>query len=286
MIEIVSPGLQTSVQDLGRFGYEHLGISPSGAADPLSLEAGNAVVGNPPGAPALEMTLAGATLRFSERTRFALAGAEMGATLADRAVPRWRPLTAEAGETLKLGPAQLGCRAYLCIEGGISVPHVLGSASTHLMSGVGGLEGRALKRGDRLAAGSARTGPERPIDRAGIESRLFIQKFRVTRSVHAELFPPGAWEKFLEQEYTVTEHSNRLGLRLNGAPLSKVPEIVTAGVSLGTIQISRDGKPTILFVEQQLTGGYPQLACVLSADLPALGQLKPRDKIRFEESAL
>jgi antagonist of KipI len=285
VIEILSPGLQTSVQDLGRPGHEHLGISPGGAADPVSLEAGNLLVGNPPGASALEMTLAGASFRFESETHFALTGADMGATLSDRPVLRWETHVARAGETLRLGPARQGCRAYLCMAGGVDVPLVLGSASTHIQSGVGGFEGRALKRGDRVKIG--KPGRPRPgqVDARELESRIFGKVFRVTRSIHTGLFATEAWGMFLRQEYSVSERSNRLGLRLEGESLGKIPEVVTAGVSLGTIQISSDGKPTILFIEQQLTGGYPQIACVIRDDLAAVGQLKPRDRIRFEEVA-
>lgn len=287
MIEVLSPGLQTSVQDLGRPGHEHLGISPSGAADPVSLEAGNQLLGNLPGAAALEMTLLGATLRFETETRLAVTGAEMDARLGDHPIKRWELVTARAGETLKLGPARRGCRAYVCVAGGIAAPLVLGSASTHLQSGVGGFEGRALKSGDRLglarAATSAHTGR---FDTAKLDARIFRDRFRVLRSIHAEVFPNSAWRAFLEQEYVVSERSNRLGLRLEGVPLTPVPEVVTTGVSLGTVQISSNGKPTLLFVEQQLTGGYPQFACVISEDLAAIGQLKPRDRIRFSEAQL
>jgi antagonist of KipI len=209
----------------------------------------------------------------------------MGAMLSGRLVPRWEAQVARAGEILHVGQARQGCRSYLCIQGGLAVPLVLGSASTHLQSQVGGFEGRALRKGDRLKTQVVPSDPARPVAVAGIESEIFRKTFSVTCSIHSDLFEKNDWYSFLEQEYTVSEQSNRLGLRLEGAPLAseRIPEVVTAGVSLGTIQISSDGKPTLLFVEQQLTGGYPQIACVCSRDLAAIGQLKPRDRIRFVE---
>jgi antagonist of KipI len=280
-IEIVSPGALTSVQDLGRPGLEHLGISPSGAADALSLRAGNRVLGNADGSAALEMTLTGARVGFEADATFALSGAEMNATLDGAPVPRLQARKARSGQTLALGPAVRGCRAYLCIQGGFDVPSVLGSASTHLQSRIGGWHGRAVKKGDRIPIAPAQGARTRSL--TGVDRLVFKNVFRVSPSIHSGLFDKTAWTRFLRSSYTVGLHSNRLGLRLDGPAIAEAPAVATTGVTLGCIQISTDGLPTILFVEQQLTGGYPVLASVISADTAALGQLKPGDQIRFKK---
>jgi len=269
-IRVVSSGLLTTVQDLGRFGWAHFGVSASGAADALALRAGNLLVGNAENAAALEMTLAGGEFEFESPAVIALTGSDFGAGL-----PLWSAVEVKAGETVRCGPTRSGARCYLAVRGGLATPRAMGSASVHVATGVGG---RQLRKGDVLPIGEGavrkpRAGQEAPPagERAGV--------LRVTRSAQADWFG----DELYRSAYTVTEESDRMGLRLRGdAVPSPAGHMLTEGVPLGAIQAPPDGQPIILFVEHQTTGGYPKPACVISADFWRLGQLRPRDELRFE----
>ncbi len=285
-IRVVAAGLLTSVQDLGRFGHGELGVAPAGAADPLSLRIGNRLLGNDEGAAALEMTLVGGTFAFERPAVFAVTGSEFAAHLDGAEVAPWAATDAVEGQTLHVGPTRSGARAYLCVRGGIEVPPVLGSLSTHLLVGLGGLEGRPLRAGDRLAVGDRACGP-RP--RAAFEPRrvpglLRRDVLRVTPGPQARWFSTAALETFHAQAYRVTESSNRMGLRLEGssALTGARRELVTEGVCPGAVQVPPGGQPIVLLVEHPTTGGYPKIASVVSPDFHALGQLRPRDVVRFE----
>ena len=289
-VEVLAPGLFTTVQDLGREGFGPMGVSPSGAADAVSLRIGNLLVGNAEGAAGLEMTLIGGAFQLPHRTVFALAGSDFGAVLGDAPVELWSSFEARPGQTLRLGPTRAGARCYLCVRGGIVVKDFLGSASTHILSGLGGYQGRALRKGDVLEIGSnsgqradgafrKRTVAKRPLERLAPRKVL-----RVTPGPQSVWFPEAAQRVFYESTYRVAENSNRMGVRLEGVltPAPSGGEMISEGVSLGAVQITAGGLPIILFVEQQTTGGYPKIANVMSADLHSLGQLRPRDEIRFE----
>jgi antagonist of KipI len=280
-----SPGLLTTVQDLGRQGFGAIGLSPSGAADPISLRLGNRLVGNDEGAAGLEMTLIGGAFAFPDGAIVALTGSDFSAMLDDVAVDPETSIEVRPGRTLRLGPTRSGARCYLCVQGGISVPPFLGSASTHLLSGLGGLEGRALRKGDVLQIGLT-TAPfrKRTIAPRVAESLSQRNILRVTRGPQADWFDESSFRALLMATFRVGEQSNRMGIRLEGAQIaqSKKASMTTEGVSLGAIQVPPGGSPIILFVEQQTTGGYPKIANVISADLHRLGQLRPRDEIRFE----
>lgn len=289
-IQMQSPGLLTTVQDLGREGFGPMGVSASGAADPVALRIGNRLVDNPQGAAGLEMTLIGGTFSFPEGAVIALTGSDFGATLDDAPMDIWTTMEAKPGQTLRLGPTRSGARCYLCVRGGIAVKPFLGSASTHLLSGLGGHEGRALRKGDVLSIGNdcAPQGEKhrkRRLAANALTQLLPRKNLRVTPGPQANCFPGSSQRLFYESTYRVAEESNRMGLRLEGAPVpsSLAGEMITEGVSLGAVQVPSSGKPIILFVEQQTTGGYPKIANVISADLSSLGQLRPRDEIRFEQ---
>ena len=284
-IRVDSPGLLTTVQDLGRQGYGAIGVSPSGAADPVSLRLGNRLVGNPEGAAALEMTLIGGAFSFPDSAVVALTGSDFGSMLDEVPVSPWRSFEVRPGQLLRLGPTRSGARCYLCIQGGIAVPPLLGSASTHLLSGLGGFEGRALRKGDVLQIGALRKA-FRAYTVAPRVIQLLSQRnvLRVTRGPQADWFGESSLRAFFAATFRVGEQSNRMGIRLEGAQIAqpKTASMITEGVSLGAIQVPPGGSPIILFVEQQTTGGYPKIANVISADLHRLGQLRPRDEIRFE----
>lgn len=279
-IKVLKAGFLTTVQDLGRFGFAHLGISPAGAADALSVRVANLLVGNEENAAALEMTLMGASLEFDEESAIAITGAE----IADANVPMWREVEVPAGFVLDCGPLKRGARSYVAVRGGITVPSVMQSASTFLAGGFGGFEGRALRNGDVLTIGKLHVGEPRQV-REDIGDLIHSRgPIRVTRGLQWDWFDPAATERFLGTQYTVTPHSNRAGLRLEGTPVasSSARELVTEGISLGAIQVPANGQPIILFVDQQTTGGYPKIANVISADLHRIGQLRPGDTLSFE----
>jgi antagonist of KipI len=285
VIQVQAPGLLTTVQDLGREGFGPLGVSPSGAADAVSLRIGNRLVGNAEDAAGLEMTLLGGTFLFPERAILAMTGSDFGATVDGNPVELWTSFEARPGQLVRFGPTRSGARCYLCIRGGIAAKDFLGSASTHLLSGLGGHDGRALRKGDVLNIGPASgTTHDRKLS-ASLLAKFAPRKIlRVTPGAQSDWFPESAQKVFYESTYRVAEESNRMGLRLEGPPVPEGPgeEMISEGVALGAVQVPEGGLPIILFVEQQTTGGYPKIANVISADLQSLGQLRPRDEIRFE----
>jgi len=273
-IRVISPGTQTTVQDLGRFGWAHFGVSASGAADPLALRAGNLLVGNAENAAALEMTLVGGAFEFESDAVIALTGSDFGAGL-----PLWSAVEIKAGQVVSCGATRSGARCYLTVRGGIGVPKVMGSASVHVMTGVGG---RALRAGQVLPIGGDAIRRPRPPAR-GVPEYVRGGLLRVTPGPQAEWFAADLYTG----AYEVTEESNRMGLRLRGPAIpSPSGHMLTEGVPLGAIQVPPDGQPIILFVEHQTTGGYPKPANVTSADFWRLGQLRPRDSVRFEQVSI
>ncbi len=279
IIQVQSPGMFTTVQDLGRFGYGPIGVSPSGAADPVALRIGNLLVGNAEHDAALEMTLLGGTFVFPDGGLIALAGSDFSSPIS-----MWTAHQLQPGASLKLGPTRGGARCYLCVHGGISVKRLLGSASTHILTGLGGFEGRPLRKGDFLTIGESRPSHPRAIAPEILEKLKPRKILRATVGPQTEWFAKESVRTFFSAPYVVTEESNRMGLRLEGPALDTPHggQMTSEGVSLGAIQIPAGGKPIILFVEQQTTGGYPKIANIISADLPSVGQLRPRDEVRFE----
>ena len=269
-LHVIAPGFLTTVQDLGRFGWAHFGISASGAADALALRAGNLLVGNAENAAALEMTLTGGEFQFEGDAVIALTGSDFGA-----GAPMWTAFVMKSGQTLRCGPSKSGARAYLAVRGGLDVPKVMGSASVHVMTGVGG---RPLGKGDRITIGNSAVRRPRAAARntPRYESRASL---RVTPGPQASWFG----SELYANRYAVSEESNRMGIRLKGPALaSPGGHMITEGVPLGAIQVPPDGQPIVLFVEHQTTGGYPKPANVISADFWRLGQMRPRDEVRFE----
>ena len=229
-------------------------------------------MGNAEGAAALEMTLAGGRFSFESAAVVALTGADFEAS-----IPMWAAVEVKAGEHVRCGHAHSGARCYLCVRGGIHVPMVLGSASTHLLTGLGGLQGRALKRGDVLAIGESAVRPAwgRLRGSPSVAGHLI----RVTAPAGAQALSAAVWQ--------VKEDSDRMGLRLSGPVLARhTGHMLTEGVPLGAVQVPPDGQPIILFVEHQTTGGYPKIANVISADFHCVGQLRPRDEVRFEQVSM
>ena len=272
MIRVLSPGLFTTVQDLGRNGYAHLGVSPAGAADPVSLRIGNRLVGNGDNAPALEFTLQGGRYEFECDATIAVTGA------AFEQVPMWQAVAVRRGTTLDVGGARTGARGYLCVRGGIDVPLIMNSASTHVLSGFGA----PLRRGDAMAIGTDVVGPV--VVRAVVMPPEQRKRLRITAAAQTQEFDAVQAITLATSTYLVSDDSNRMGLRLKGAPLDPPHkgQMLSEGVALGALQVPPAGEPIILFVDAQTTGGYPVIASVISADLASVGQLRPRDAIAFE----
>jgi antagonist of KipI len=324
VIKVLQPGMFTTVQDLGREGFGPMGVSPSGAADAVSLRLGNLLVGNSSGAAGLEMTLLGGTFLFPEGAAVALAGSDFGATLDGVAAEVWTPVEVRPGQTLQVGATRSGARCYLCVCGGIAVEPFLGSASTHALSGLGGFAGRALQKDDVLAIGKRGRRSSKRLSSAVLAMLAPGNALRVTPGPQRDWFGDAAKKLFEEGVYRVTEEANRMGLRLAGPAIKQEVaveasskeifpqglkpiasrglnvaaeaathkarndegavrrELISEGVALGAVQIPESGQPIILFVEQQTAGGYPKIANVISTDFHSLGQLRPRDEVRFE----
>jgi antagonist of KipI len=235
------------------------------------------------------MTLVGGRYKFPEGGVVALAGADFGAKLNGQPMEMWVAHAVRPGGTLELGLTQTGARCYLCIAGGVQVEPFLGSASTHLLSGLGGFAGRGLRRGDVLQFGV----PEQMIRRRRISSKVLEtlrprKCLRVTEGPQADWFSETTTRAFYTGPFHVSEDSDRLGLRLGGPSLAlgTTREMISEGVCLGAVQVTPSGQPIILFVEQQTAGGYPKIANVIGVDLHSIGQLRPRDEITFVRVSL
>lgn len=280
-ITVSAAGFQTTVQDLGMHGYEQLGISPAGAADAYSLRCGNLLVGNQNTDAGLEMTLVGGQYRFNQDALIALTGSRFSAAIDGSGIPYFEALQVSKGQHLELGPTDEGARCYLSVRGGIDVPFALGSKSTSLMMQFGGYKGRTLQNGDKLKIGKPdSTLAPAEISIANVADRSVL---RVIPSLQHDWFDSESWDLFINASYTVSQHSNRMGLRLEGPEISPAVqrEVLTEGLPLGALQVPGNGRPIISFVDHQTTGGYPKIANIIAADMWKVGQLKPGDKITF-----
>ncbi len=287
-IRVSKPGFFTTVQDLGRYGYAHLGISPAGAADPLSFRIANLLVGNEENTPTLEMTLVGASLEFDGSAIVAITGASCECKVGPNPLPANTAVPIPAGAVLKCGNMMTGARCYLAVQGGFDVPRVMGSASTHVVGHFGGVQGRRLQGGDMLQVGRRHGLCCRSLRRGALDILRGQRPLRVTRGAQQEWFGPEAFDSLFSCVYIVSEQSDRTGLRLMGETLRprETSQLLTDGIPLGAIQVPQDGQPILLFVDQQTTGGYPKIANVVAADMHWVGQLRPRDEVRFEEVSI
>ncbi|HXK10128.1 MAG TPA: 5-oxoprolinase subunit PxpB [Vicinamibacteria bacterium] len=288
VIEVLDAGLLTTVQDAGRLGHRRLGVSAAGPMDPLAHAAANRAVGNLEGTAALECTVAGPALRFLASLRFAVAGGDLGAWL-ERAdmgswpAPEGTSVLARPGNVLRFSGRRSGCRAYVALEGGIVVPEVLGSRSTDLQAGFGGLAGRALQAGDRIAVGVSRRASA-PAGRPPARDPAAVT-VRVVSGPQADHFDAETLARFLAEPWRVGAASDRVGCRLEGPLLRHAgpAEILSDGMVPGSIQVPPDGMPIVMGADGPTTGGYPKIATVVAADLPRLAQLVPGDgQVSFE----
>lgn len=288
VFEVVEGGIHTTIQDLGRYGYQKYGMPPSGAMDRFSAVIANALVGNDPDRAVLELTLAGPKLRALADVSVAITGAEFNPRVNGRLVPQWETINLREGDELEFGSPVAGCRAYVAVKGGFAVPMVLGSRSTYVKGGIGGLQGRRLQRGDRLACYLGNGYLCARVLRLPDEFRPAFGSEYTVRAVPGpqdDYFTLEGLETFFTAPYTVTPQADRMGIRLKGAPVKHrdKSDIISDGIPWGAVQVPGDQQPIVLLADRQTTGGYPKIATVIWADLDRLGQLRPGDTVRFEK---
>jgi KipI family sensor histidine kinase inhibitor len=283
-VTVLRPGLLTTVQDTGRWGHQEVGVSVSGPMDRMAHRLANVVAGNPPDAATLEATCLGPEIRMAQHTRVALAGADLRATLDGSDVPLHTTVDCKAGSVLGFGERRSGARAYIAFDGGIAVSPVLGSRATHLRSGLGGLHGRPLRRGDRIVIGQPSPGAHF-IRTSGPDPHTGGVRLRVLPGPQAEHFLPVALDVLQRTRYTISADSDRMGYRLTGGArlaANVSGRMVSDAAFLGGLQIPPSGDPILLMADRPTTGGYPQIAIVITADLPVAGQLGAGDWVEFE----
>lgn len=286
--EVLSPGILTTLQDFGRFGYGQFGVPPAGALDLFSYQIANLLVKNIEGEACLEVTLTGLKLRSLGEFMIAVTGGDLGPTLNGESLEMWKSHLVIEGDVIAFRKVRSGCRAYLSVSGGFGVPKIMGSYSTYLSGKFGGLEGRPLKKGDILQ----RVNHFYPLDRVGMKfPEDWIPQFdrevtlRVILGPQDEHFTEKGFQTFFSSFYEVTPQSDRMGIRLRGPVIERRPDveesIISEGFLPGAIQIPGDGNP-IIILNELVTGGYTKIAAVISVDLPKVAQLKPGDRVRFQ----
>ena len=298
-LHVITGGLQTTVQDLGRAGRQRTGIPVCGAMDRFAHRIANLLVGNDESTATLEASLLGPAITFDEPTVIAIAGGDLSATISGNDVAPWHALAVPQGATLRFGEARVGCRAYVAIAGGIDLPPVFGSRSTYLRAQFGGLEGRALRSGDVLNPGTLSPLATRISSTLRASGTTSVARWtiatsarpaynddpivRVIPGAHHDLLDSASRERLVSSTFKVSSNSDRMGYRLNGVELAlrEPTEMLSEGVAFGTIQLPPGGEPIVLMADHQTTGGYPRIGEVASVDLPLIAQLKPGDRLRF-----
>lgn len=288
-IRVIKPGILDTVQDEGRFGYQHLGINPAGAMDKFAMQAANALVGNKPGEAVIEMHFPASVFLFTGPALIALSGACFSASINGEPVPHLHPVAVVKNDVLQFHKPAGGTRAYLAVAGGLRLKEWLGSKSTHLKVKAGGYNGRALQKGDELFFDQSfqyLPGKDEFVVlpwKADISWGDTSKNILVLPGAEWERLTTEAKENFTMTSFIITQQSDRMGYRLNNIPFPVMTneEMVSSAVSFGTVQLLPDGKLIILMADHQTTGGYPRIAHVVSAHHSRLAQLKPGDKIQF-----
>ncbi len=286
--EVLDPGILTTIQDLGRYGFSQFGVPPSGALDTFSLRVGNLLVGNRGEEAGLETTLMGLKIRALREVVIAVTGGDLSPALNEESLEMWRTHLLVEGDVIAFKKVQAGCRAYLTVSDGFVVPKIMGSCSTYLSGNFGGLEGRKLRRGDVLYAPDTSAS----LDRLGLRFPSdwvpFLEKetcLRIIPGPQNHHFTEKGFQTFYSSPYQVTRECDRMGIRLEGPEIerrSDVEEsIISEGLISGAIQVPGDGKPIIILTEL-VTGGYTKIGTIISTDLPLVAQLKPGDRVRFK----
>lgn len=300
-IEVIKPGLASSIQDKGRQGYYHLGIPPSGGMDQRSLVAANLLLGNPEGSAVIECALMGPELRFTDTHKVAACGAEMLPRVDGEPQPLNEVFEVPAGAALSFDFVKAGARLYLAIEGGIDVPERLGSRSTYALGSLGGLQGRTLQPGDTLgvlpAHGLATTGRRLPENLVPAFYKRY--ELRVIPGLYAHRLEPDSAERFYHEDWTVASEADRIGYRMKGGTkldfIKREPpfgagddpsNIVDACYPIGSIQVPSGSEPIILHRDAVSGGGYAMIGTLISADMDTVGQIQPHQKVRFVQVTL
>lgn len=289
ILSVKTPGLFTTVQDLGRWGHQDKGVSVGGAMDPFSLRLGNVLLGNPEGAAALEITFLGPTMEvLHAEGALTLAGPNLGMTVNGKPIPPWTVLTPSKGDVIAFsGPKGLGCRGYLCFSGGVQVPLVMGSRSTHTRSRLGGLEGRPLKAGDQIL-----TGPPDPLwdlgaglslERSHLDLLLGENVLDVIPGPQEHMFSPEGIETFYSSSYVVSDEADRMGYRMEGPKVahSGGADIISDPIPLGAIQVPGGGNPIVMMADRQTTGGYSKIGVLTRWSCARLAQAAKGEAFRF-----
>lgn len=289
-ITVLNPGLLTTVQDMGRVGYQQFGVSVSGVMDPRATSIANILVGNEEGEAVLECTMLGPQLRFDVANCIAITGGDLGPTLDGKPIPNYAAISVQAGQVLRFTGPKTGCRCFIAFAGGLDIPVIMGSRSTYLKAKIGGLNGRKLQKDDVIAFRSPKSQLKNLNDRS--LSPEFVPRpvysLRVVMGPQDDAFTPEGIETFLSEIYTVTPEFDRMGCRLDGPVITHKNggDIISDGIAFGAIQVPSAGKPILMLADRQTTGGYTKIANVITADFRLLGQLKGGDKVRFEKVSI
>lgn len=289
-ITVLNPGLLTTVQDMGRVGYQQFGVSVSGVMDPRATSIANILVGNEEGEAVLECTMLGPQLRFDAANCIAITGGDLGPTLDGTPIPTYAAVSVQAGQVLRFTGPRTGCRCFIAFAGGLDVPMVMGSRSTDLKAKIGGVGGRKLQKEDVIAfrapAAQLKNLNDRSLSPEFVPRPVYT--VRVVLGPQDDAFTPAGIQTFLSETYTVTQEFDRMGCRLDGALIEhKVSgDIISDGIAFGAVQVPSAGKPILMLADRQTTGGYTKIANVITADFRILGQLKAGDKIRFEKVSI
>ena len=289
-ITILNPGMLTSVQDLGRIGYQQFGVSVSGVMDPRSASIANILVGNDEGEAVLECTMMGPHIRFDAPNIIAITGGDLGATLDGQRIDTYRAIPVNAGQTLRFTMLRTGCRAFVAFAGGLDIPVVMGSRSTNMKAKIGGYQGRKLQKDDVIGFRA----PKTDLKNLGLRhtSPEFMPraeyKLRIVLGPQDDAFTERGITTFLSSVYTLTPEFDRMGCRLDGELIEHVKsgDIISDGIAFGAVQVPSAGKPIDKHADSQTTGGYAKIANVISADFRILAQLKAGDKVHFEKVSI
>lgn len=289
-ITAIKPGQLSLIQDFGRFGLSHLGITQSGPVDDYAYSWANHLLGNPANVPVLEITLGQAEFEVGHDCQLAITGGDLAATLDGEPLTNWCTFSAHKGQRIKFALPTNGLRAYLAVRGGFNVRPHLGSVATVAKEGLGGLHhnGQPLQAGDKLHF-DAHTLDNKPLQmtfRLKPDYNLPL-RLRVIESYQNEAFSDVARHTFFTRTFTVSQHADRMGYRLTGPAVNPPSEpILSEGIALGSVQIPPDGQPIVLLNDRQTIGGYPKIGCVAKIDLPRLAQAKPGQSVRFVKGDL
>ncbi|WP_421918009.1 biotin-dependent carboxyltransferase family protein [Marinifilum sp.] len=287
-IKILNPGLLSTIQDGGRFGYQQYGMPVAGAMDLYSLRLANWCVGNHASEACIEATLLGPAIEFQSKTYIAISGATIQPLLNDKAVKMNASIEVNEGDVLSFGSIQTGCRIYIAVAGGFQIPELMESKSTYLRGKLGGFNGRALKPADELVLNDCEERQNRSVADELLLKYSAFSEIRVSTGAEVRHFTMDGIRTFLCSVYTLSPQSDRMGYRLSGKKIEHAngADIISSGIVTGAIQVPGHGEPIIMMSDHQTVGGYTKIAQVIAVDLPLLGQMKPGDQIKFKEVSL